>query len=100
MEKIKILISTKNRKEDLIFTLNQIQNIINQENIECCVYDDGSTDGTYEAIQNRFANVVLEFNQQSKKLILNAVMKLILYEFVLKTYNKVLSICHFNFNSK
>ena len=45
-----ILISTKNRKPDLIRTLNSLTELIDTANVRCVVYDDGSTDGTFEKI--------------------------------------------------
>ena len=42
-----ILITTKNRLNDLIFTLKKIENILNESNIECIICDDGSMDGTF-----------------------------------------------------
>ncbi|PTT01701.1 glycosyl transferase, partial [Flavobacterium sp. HMWF030] len=39
-----ILITTKNRKEDLAFTLLKIQHLLDRSNVECVVFDDGSID--------------------------------------------------------
>lgn len=61
-----ILISSKNRKEDLIFTLDKIKNLLQRKDTVCVVYDDGSTDGTSVAIQENFPEVVLLRNDISK----------------------------------
>ncbi|MCF6129918.1 glycosyltransferase family 2 protein [Flavobacterium sp. AS60] len=67
MEQIKtaILISTKNRCDDLLFTLNATKHLFN-ENVSCVVYDDGSTDGTFEQIKTNFPEVILHRNEVSK----------------------------------
>jgi glycosyltransferase involved in cell wall biosynthesis len=39
-----ILISTKNRLSDLAFTLQKINHLLQQTNVECVVYDDGFSD--------------------------------------------------------
>lgn len=64
--KFSILISTKNRKDDLLFTLNKIQNLINNNQVECIVYDDGSSDGTHESVKNLFPQIKLLKNEVSK----------------------------------
>jgi glycosyltransferase involved in cell wall biosynthesis len=46
-----ILISTKNRLADLNFTLDKIDYLFQKDTIECVVFDDGSTDGTYEFLK-------------------------------------------------
>jgi glycosyltransferase involved in cell wall biosynthesis len=61
-----ILISTKNRCNDLIFTLNKLQDLLIREDVECVVYDDGSDDGTFNYIQNNYPTIVLKRNELSK----------------------------------
>jgi glycosyltransferase involved in cell wall biosynthesis len=61
-----ILISTKNRCNDLIFTLNKLQDLLIREDVECIVYDDGSDDGTVEYVQNNYPNIQLQRNEVSK----------------------------------
>jgi hypothetical protein len=39
-----ILISTKNRLSDLAFTLGKIKYLLKNDNVECVVFDDGSSD--------------------------------------------------------
>jgi GT2 family glycosyltransferase len=61
-----ILISTKNRKADLIFTLLQLGKLLQRNDVVCTVYDDGSTDGTFEAIAENFPHIQLMRNETSK----------------------------------
>lgn len=61
-----ILISTKNRCDDLIFTLNKLQDLLIREDVEFIVYDDGSDDGTFCYIQNNYPDIVLKRNEVSK----------------------------------
>lgn len=67
MEQIKtaILISTKNRRDDLLFTLHAIKHLFNK-NVSCVVYDDGSSDETYENVKANFPDIVLLRNEVSK----------------------------------
>jgi glycosyltransferase involved in cell wall biosynthesis len=61
-----ILITTKNRKNDLAFTLNKINYLLKDNNVECVVFDDGSTDGTFEYVKQNFPNIKLQRNSFSK----------------------------------
>jgi len=61
-----ILISTKNRKEDLIYSLHSLYYKIESNNFEVVVYDDGSTDGTFEAVKGNFPKVNILRNETSK----------------------------------
>ncbi|NRT15140.1 GT2 family glycosyltransferase [Flavobacterium sp. 28A] len=61
-----ILITTKNRKEDLRLTLSKIQHLFLLDNVNCVVYDDGSTDGTFLFVKNNFPDVILYRNEISK----------------------------------
>lgn len=61
-----ILITTKNRKADLAFTLNKISYLLNDEFVKCVVFDDGSTDGTYEYVKENFPDIQLLRNTISK----------------------------------
>ena len=63
---IAILISTKNRKSDLAITLQKIKKLCNRNDVVCVVFDDGSTDGTYEIVQHHFPKVIVHRNQVSK----------------------------------
>ena len=80
-----ILITTKNRKDDLNLTLGKIQHLLNREDVVCLICDDGSTDGTFEFIQNNFPKVKLIKNNKSKGLIYsrNQLMDLVTTEFAI-----------------
>ncbi|WP_188049581.1 glycosyltransferase family 2 protein [Flavobacterium sp. GP15] len=61
-----ILITTKNRKADLEFTLAKIQHLLDQNNVECIIYDDGSADNTSTFIRENYPNIVLLRNEFSR----------------------------------
>ena len=61
-----ILITTKNRKDDLAFTLSKIQQLIDRSDVECVVFDDGSTDGTSEFLKQSYPKIILHSNTFSK----------------------------------
>lgn len=67
MEQIKVsfLISTKNRCEDLLLTLQNTKYLLSQ-NVTCVVFDDGSTDGTFDRVKQQFPEVKLHRNETSK----------------------------------
>lgn len=64
-----ILISTKNRKDDLAFTLAKIQYLLKRNDVKCIICDDGSTDGTSTFVQNNYSGIELIQNKKSKGLI-------------------------------
>jgi glycosyltransferase involved in cell wall biosynthesis len=70
-KKISILITTKNRLADLKITLANLNHLLNDANIECMVYDDASTDGTFDYLKANFPNIVLFRNNKSLGLIHN-----------------------------
>lgn len=70
-----ILITTKNRVEDLKVTLNKIEPLI-KSGVTCIVYDDGSTDDTANYIQTNFPEVTLLKNKTSKGYLYNRNMML------------------------
>lgn len=80
-----ILITTKNRKDDLIFTLHKIQHLLERQDVLCLICDDGSTDGTFEFIQDNFPKIQLIQNPKSKGLIYsrNRLMDLVTTEFAI-----------------
>ena len=65
-KKFSILITTKNRVNDLAFTLEKIKHLIARDDLECIVYDDGSIDGTSKYITEHFPKIILHTNPVSK----------------------------------
>jgi GT2 family glycosyltransferase len=61
-----ILISTKNRLTDLAFTLEKIKYLLKNDDVECVVFDDGSTDGTYEYVKDNFPSIKIQKIHVSK----------------------------------
>ena len=61
-----ILITTKNRLTDLAFTLGKIKCLLKEDGVKCVVFDDGSTDGTYDYVKENFPEVKLQRNAVSK----------------------------------
>lgn len=61
-----VLITTKNRLKDLSLTLAKIQFLLERDDVECLIYDDGSADGTSEYVINNYPQVVLQRNATSK----------------------------------
>lgn len=84
-KKFTILITTKNRKEDLIFTLEKIKFLLNRDDVSCIVCDDGSSDGTFAAIEANYPQVRLIQNKDSKGLIYsrNRLMNLVETEYAI-----------------
>jgi glycosyltransferase involved in cell wall biosynthesis len=67
--KFSILITTKNRLQDLIFTLDKINYLIERQDVECIICDDGATDGTFEFIKENYLKIIVFRNEISKGLI-------------------------------
>lgn len=67
--KFSILITTKNRKDDLLFTLSKIQFLLDRDDVQCIICDDGSTDGTYDELVTGFPQIKVIRNEFSKGLI-------------------------------
>lgn len=65
-KKFSILITTKNRLEDLIFSLNKISHLIKEHDVECVIFDDGSMDGTSNYISQNYPEIILHTNKKSK----------------------------------
>jgi glycosyltransferase involved in cell wall biosynthesis len=64
-----ILITTKNRLNDLIFTLKKIENLLQREDVECIICDDGSTDNTAEYLKKNHSQIKILKNEKSQGLI-------------------------------
>ncbi len=64
-----ILITTKDRLKELKFTLQKTAHLLNRNDVECIIYDDGSTDGTFQFLKNNYPNIQLLRNETSKGLI-------------------------------
>ena len=69
MVQFSILITTKNRLQDLIFTLDKINYLIERHDVECIICDDGSTDGTFDYIKENYPKIIVFRNEISKGLI-------------------------------
>jgi GT2 family glycosyltransferase len=80
-----ILITTKNRKIDLVFTLNKIQYLLDRKDVVCIICDDGSIDGTASFLQTHYPNIKLIQNQKSQGLIYsrNRLLSLVTTEFAI-----------------
>ena len=59
-------ITTKNRLSDLAFTLEKINYLLQQDTVECVVFDDGSIDGTYDFVIQNFPKIKIQRNPVSK----------------------------------
>lgn len=64
-----ILITTKNRLPDLVFTLQRIQHLLERNDVVCIVCDDGSTDETSSFLQLNYPTIQLIRNSKSRGLI-------------------------------
>jgi glycosyltransferase involved in cell wall biosynthesis len=64
-----ILITTKNRLTDLVFTLDKIKPLLDRKDVDCLICDDGSTDGTASFLQMKYPEIQLIQNSKSQGLI-------------------------------
>jgi glycosyltransferase involved in cell wall biosynthesis len=65
-KKFSILITTKNRLEDLVYSLEKMQHLIYRTDVECVICDDGSSDGTSNYITQNYPKITLHTNPLSK----------------------------------
>ncbi|MES2544078.1 MAG: glycosyltransferase [Bacteroidota bacterium] len=61
-----IQISTRNRKSDLGFTLQKIAHLFQRNDVKCVIFDDGSSDGTFEFVTENFSEITIRRNEYSK----------------------------------
>jgi glycosyltransferase involved in cell wall biosynthesis len=80
-----ILITTKNRKDDLAFTLAKIQSLLLNDDVKCIICDDGSSDGTAFFLQSHYPEIQLIQNIKSRGLIYsrNRLLDLVTTEFAI-----------------
>ncbi|RZJ30070.1 MAG: glycosyltransferase family 2 protein, partial [Flavobacterium sp.] len=69
MKKFAIIITTKNRLEDLVVTLGKIEHLIRRDDVECIICDDGSNDGTYQYLEKSHHEIQYFRNEKSRGLI-------------------------------
>lgn len=69
--KFSILISTKNRLEELQYTLQKIAHLIERDDVECLLYDDASSDDTVNFLKTNYSTIQLFENKVSKGYIFN-----------------------------
>jgi glycosyltransferase involved in cell wall biosynthesis len=80
-----ILITTKNRLTDLVFTLDKIKPLLDRKDVTCLICDDGSTDGTASFLQMKYPDIQLIQNSKSQGLIYsrNRLLSLVKTEFAI-----------------
>jgi glycosyltransferase involved in cell wall biosynthesis len=80
-----ILITTKNRIDDLKFTLVKIQHLLKRNDVECIICDDGSSDETTSFLQVNYPSIQLIRNPISKGLIYsrNKLLSLVTTQFAI-----------------
>jgi len=65
-QKFTLLIPTKNRLEQLKYTLLKLEALLERDDIACIVCDDGSNDGTFEYIVKQYPKIEIIKNKVSK----------------------------------
>jgi glycosyltransferase involved in cell wall biosynthesis len=80
-----ILITTKNRINDLAFTLVKIKFLLDRKDVVCVICDDGSTDGTAFFLEINYPEIQLIQNVKSQGLIYsrNRLLQLVKTEFAI-----------------
>ncbi|MES2559938.1 MAG: glycosyltransferase family 2 protein [Bacteroidota bacterium] len=64
-----ILITTKNRCPELLFTLSSISTLLRRPDVECIICNDGSSDDTMTQLQEQYPEIELIHHPQSIGLI-------------------------------
>lgn len=84
-KKFSILITTKNRLNDLSFTLEKIHHLLIREDVDCIICDDGSKDETVSYIKRNYPEIQLIQNPVCKGLIYsrNRLMNLVKSEYAI-----------------
>src|SRR4051812_39871326 len=67
--KFSIIITTRDRREELVVTLNKIFFLLARTDVQCIVCDDGSTDDTFDTVVREFPNVEIFHHTVSHGLI-------------------------------
>ena len=82
-QNVSILITTYNRKKELVFTLNTLRDVISLEGIY--IWDDASTDGTFKYVKNQYPEINIFQNKSNKGLIANRnqLMKVATTEYII-----------------
>ena len=80
-----VIITTKNRKAELAFTLQKIQTLLQREDVNCIICDDGSTDGTIPFLQSQYPQIKFIQNLKSEGLIFsrNRLMQLVTTDYAI-----------------
>ncbi len=71
MKKFTIIITTKDRLEELKITLEKIAVLLDRPDTDCIICDDASADGTFDYLHENHPEIMLLRNQHSKGLIFN-----------------------------
>ena len=71
MVKFSILITTKNRLEELKVTLSSLSSLLSRDDVELLLYDDASNDGTLAFLESNYSTHTILHNSKSKGLIYN-----------------------------
>lgn len=84
-QKFTILITTKNRIEDLKRTLFKLKSVLVNPEVTCIICDDGSSDGTSDFLHQNFPEIQVIRNEKSEGLIFsrNRLMRLVTSDYAI-----------------